>query len=79
VLATDWTAVASIATALGTLVLALATFASVRSAKRAARTAEHAFQVGLRPMLFASRLDDASQKIRWGDDHVARLDGGRAI
>jgi hypothetical protein len=79
VLATDWTAVASIATAAGTLVLAIATFASVRSANRAARIAEHAFQVGLRPVLFPSRLDDVTQKIRWGDDHMARLDGGRAI
>lgn len=77
--ATDWTASAAIATAAATLVLAVATFASVRSANRAARTAEHAFQVGLRPVLFASRLDDVAQKIRWGDDHVARLEGGRAI
>ena len=75
-LATDWTVVTSMATA---LVLALATFASVRSANRAARVAEHAFRVGLRPVLFASRLDDVSQKIRWGDDHAVRLDGGRAI
>lgn len=75
---TDWTTVSSLATAGGTLVLAIATFASVRSANRAARTAEHAFDVGVRPVLFASRLDDSAQKIRWGDDHWVSLGGGRA-
>jgi hypothetical protein len=36
-----WSTAASLATALGTLVLALATFVAVRAAKRAARTAEY--------------------------------------
>jgi len=36
----DLTAIASLATAGGTLVLAIATFGSVRSANRAARVAE---------------------------------------
>lgn len=74
---TDWTTISSLATAAGTLVLAVATFASVRSANYAARTAERAFQVGLRPLLFPSHLEDAAQKIRWGDDHWASLPGGR--
>ena len=39
-LATDWVTISALATAGGTLVLALATFASVRSANRAARVAE---------------------------------------
>jgi hypothetical protein len=72
---TDW---ASAATAGGTLVLAVATFASVRSANHAARTAERAFEVGLRPLLFPSRLEDVAQKIRWVDDYWARLEGGKA-
>jgi hypothetical protein len=38
---TDWATVASLATAGGTLILAIATFASVRSAHRAARVAEY--------------------------------------
>jgi hypothetical protein len=75
----NWTTIASLATAAGTLVLAIATFASVRSANNAARTAERAFQVGLRPLLFPSRLEDAAQKIRWGDDHWVSLGGGRAV
>jgi hypothetical protein len=74
----DWATVSSLATAGGTLILAIATFASVRSANRAARTAERAFQVGLRPLLFPSRPEDAPQKIRWGDDHWANVGGGRA-
>jgi hypothetical protein len=75
----DWATISSLATAGGTLVLAAATFAAVRSANRAGRNAERALLVGLRPVLFASRLDDPSQKIRWGDDHWALLAGGRAL
>ncbi|MDP9074910.1 MAG: hypothetical protein M3N98_12210, partial [Actinomycetota bacterium] len=75
----DWATISSLATAGGTLVLAAATFSSVRSANRAARSAEQALQVGLRPVLFASRPQDPDQKIRWGDDHWARLGGGRAV
>lgn len=76
---TDWATVATFATAIGTLVLAVATFASVRSANRSARVAEAAFQVNLRPVLVTSRLDDPPQKIRWMDDHWARLDPNQAI
>ena len=74
----DWATVASLATAGGTLVLALATFASVRSAHRAARVAEFSMQIGIRPLLMHSRLDDVQQKIMWGDQHWARLAGGEA-
>jgi hypothetical protein len=73
---TDW---ASWGTAVGTLVLALATFASVRSGNRAGRNAERAFQAGLRPVLFASRPHETVQKVRWGDGHWAALPPGRAI
>ena len=38
--AADWATVASLATALGTLVLAVATFSAVRSGNRTARAAE---------------------------------------
>jgi hypothetical protein len=75
---TDWATIASFATALGTLVLAFATFAAIRSSNRSARIAEEAFQVNLRPVLVTSRLDDPIQKIRWIDNHWARLDGNRA-
>ncbi len=72
----DW---ASWGTAVGTLVLAAATFASIRSANRSARNAERALQIGLRPVLFASRPHETIQKIRWGDGHWAALAPGRAI
>lgn len=77
VLATDWSTLASFATAVGTLVLAIATFVAVRSANKAARVAEAAYQVALRPVLVTSRLEDPLQKVRWMDDHWARLEGGQ--
>jgi hypothetical protein len=76
---TDWATISSLATAGGTLVLAIATFASVRSANRAARTAERAFQVGMRPLLGASRSTDPDIKMTWMDQHAARVGGGRAL
>lgn len=74
----DWSTGATLATALGTLVLAVATFAAVRSANRAARVAEAAYLVQLRPVLVPSRIGDPPQKIRWMDDHWARVEGGQA-
>ena len=62
-LATDWVTISALATAAGTLVLAIATFASVRSANRAARTAELTLLAGLRPLLLPSRLEDPTQKV----------------
>jgi hypothetical protein len=76
---TDWATVASLATAGGTLILAIATFASVRSAHRAARVAEYSMQIGIRPLLMPSRLDAPTQKIMWGDEHWASLTGGQAV
>jgi hypothetical protein len=75
----DWASISSLATAGGTLILAIATFASVRSANRAARTAERAFQVGMRPLLGASRLTDPAIKMTWMDEHRAHVGGGRAL
>ena len=75
---TDWATIASFATAVGTLVLALATFAAIRSSNRSARIAERSFEINLRPVLVTSRLEDPVQKIRWIDDHWARLDGSQA-
>lgn len=73
----DWATLASFATAIGTLVLAIATFASIRSANRSARVAEAAFQANLRPVLTTSRLQDPVQKIRWMDNHWVMLEGNR--
>jgi hypothetical protein len=75
---TDWGTISALATAGGTLVLAVATYASVRSANRAARVAEHTLEISLRPLLMSSRLQDATQKIHWVDEHWAELRGGAA-
>jgi len=75
----DWAAIASFATAGGTLVLALATFSAVRSSNRSARIAEESLLAGMRPLLIPSLADDPAYKVLWGDRHVARVAGGRAI
>jgi hypothetical protein len=75
----DWVTISALATALGTLVLAIATFASVRSANRAARTAERAMQQQLRPLLFPSRMSDETLKVGFADRHWVRVPGGRAV
>ncbi len=63
----DWATVADLATALGTLVLAFATFAAIRSANASARIAERSFLIGLRPVLSTTRRDDPLQKVNFGD------------
>jgi hypothetical protein len=78
-LALDWVAVSSIATAAATLVLALATFASVRSAQRAARIAERSLLAGLRPVLMPSRPEDPPQKVGFSDDRWFHVPGNGAI
>jgi hypothetical protein len=75
----DWVTISSLATAGGTLVLAVATFGSIRSANRTARAAERALQIGLRPVLMQSRRDDPPQKIMYGDEQWFKLPGGAAI
>jgi len=74
----DWTVFASLATAAGTLALAAATLVAVRSANRTASIAEYSMQIGIRPLLMPSRLEDAPQKIMWGDEHWALLSGSGA-
>ncbi len=70
---------AELATAGGTLVLAIATFASIRSGQRAARIAERSLLAGLRPMLFPTRLGDPSEKVGFSDTHFVVVEGGRAV
>jgi hypothetical protein len=71
----DWVTISSLATAGGTLVLAVATFSSVRSANRAARLAERSLMVGLRPVLVPSREDDPVERVRFGDDQLLIVPG----
>ena len=77
-LATDWATISSLVTGAGTLVLAVATFAAVRSSNRSARIAEMALQEQRRPVLAPSRLDDPLQKLMFVDEHWISAAGGRA-
>jgi hypothetical protein len=74
----DTSTIASLATAAGTLILAVATFASTRSANRAARISEQALNIGLRPVLFNARAQDPPQKVGFIDDHWLLLRDGLA-
>jgi hypothetical protein len=73
----DWATISSLATAGGTLVLAVATFASVRTANRGARATERALLAGIRPLLVPSRMDDPAQKVGFADNHWVKVGGGR--
>jgi hypothetical protein len=79
VVGADWATIASLATAAGTLVLAIATFSAVRSSNRAARIAETALQEQRRPLLAPSRLEDPKQKINFLEGHWVSASGGRAV
>lgn len=56
--------------------LAIATFASVRSANRSARAAEMALEERRRPVLLQSRMGDAEQKIMFVDGRWVHVGGG---
>jgi hypothetical protein len=75
---TNWVTVSSFATAGGTLVLALATFASLRSANRATRSADRTRPGNLGPVLVPSRPQDPAENAMWSDGHRAGVGGGRA-
>jgi hypothetical protein len=78
VLAVGWATLSSLATAVGTLVLAIATFAAVRSSNRSALIAEVALQEQRRPILVPSTLDDPVQKLNFADSHWISAEGGYA-
>jgi hypothetical protein len=75
----NWETISALATAAGTLALAVVTVWSLRSANRAARIAEAALIDQRRPVLVTSRLDDPKQKIMFVDRHWIPVDGGRAV
>jgi hypothetical protein len=76
---TDITTIAEIGTAVGTLFLGVATFASTRSANRSARIAERSLLLGLRPVLTPSRPDDPDQEIIFGDGRKFRIRAGNGL
>jgi hypothetical protein len=75
----DVATLSNLCTALGTLVLAVATFASIRSANRSARVAERALLQTLKPVLVPSRFGDPDEKLIWQDQFWRKLPGGRGI
>jgi len=84
-LAVDWPTIASLATAAGTLVLALATFSSVRSGQRSTRIAERSTAIaerslllGLRPVLAPARVTDPPEVVRFGEGRMVSVEGGMA-
>lgn len=81
----DWPTIASLATAGGTLILAAATFSSVRFGQRSTRIAERstaiaerALLIGLRPVLVPSRATDPPETVRFGDGLTVIVAGGMA-
>ena len=74
----DWLLVSNLATALGTTLLAVATFLATRSANRSARSAERALLEGLRPILLPSNWSDPVQKVRYLEGKWMVVHGGRA-
>ena len=71
---TDWaTVAASGATAVGTLVLAGATFAAVRSSERKRSCPPRQYP----PVVVTSRPDDPTQRIGFQDEHWIEVAGGR--
>jgi len=76
--AQTWSTVANLATALGTLILAVATFSAIRSANLSARIAQRALLVGLQPVLMPSRREDATLKVNFGDRKWVQIPGSGA-
>jgi hypothetical protein len=76
--AQTWSTVANLATALGTPILAVATFSAIRSANLSARIAQRALLVGLQPVLMPSRREDATLKVNFGDRKWVQIPGSGA-
>jgi hypothetical protein len=75
----EWSTIANLATALGTLILAVATFSSVRSANLMAKVAQQQLLVELRPVLTSSRPQDPTLKVSFGDMKWVHVPGGGAV
>ena len=73
----DTATIASLATAGGTLILAVATFSATRSANRSARIAERALDLNLRPVLIPAHEWDAAERVTFYDE-IVQLRGGFA-
>jgi hypothetical protein len=79
----DW---AGWGTSIGTLVLAGATFAAVRSSNRAARSSERSARIAersllaaLRPLLVGARPEDPGHQVQFADGLLLELSSGEAL
>jgi hypothetical protein len=75
----DAATIASLATAGGTLVLAVATFASTRSANHSARIAERALDLNLRPVLIPAHEWEPTERITFHDQIFELRSGFAAV
>jgi hypothetical protein len=73
---TDW---AAWGTSVGTLVLAGATFAAIRSSNRSARIAERSLLAGIQPVLVVARRDDPAEEILFADGRVFEAGPDKAL
>ena len=71
----DWATVAQVATAGGTLILAVATFSSIRASNRSVKVAERSLLAAQRTVLIPSREDDLPERVNFGDGIVLSVDG----
>jgi hypothetical protein len=73
---TDW---AAWGTSVGTLVLAGATFAAIRSSNRSARIAERSLLAGLQPLLVMAHRDDPAEEVRFSDGRILKAGHGAVL
>jgi hypothetical protein len=76
---TAWATWAEVGTAVGTIVLAGATFSSVRASSRMSRIAERALLASQRPVLAPSGPDDPATQVQFADGQVFPLAAGRPL
>jgi hypothetical protein len=76
---TDWVTLADIGTAVGTLVLAGATFVAVRASVRTAAIAERTLLAGQRPVLAPAGPDDPAADVQFADGLVFPVGNGQPL
>lgn len=74
-----WVTLADVGTAVGTLVLAGATFVSVRASAHSTRIAERALLAGQRPVLAPAGPDDPAESVQFADGRVFPVGNGQAL
>jgi hypothetical protein len=76
---TTWATLADIGTAVGTLVLAGATFVAVSASARSTRIAQRALLAGQRPVLAPAGPDDPADSVQFADGRVFPVGNGHAL